>query len=237
MPRLPHGNWPKCSRISKAGIATCSRYSRRAPSKWKRRWRRTPFSTRRRRCLIGAYFLHEYSFEASALFNPSIVPHPDQSGAPEGGCRFILSLRAVGEGHISSLTFRSGSIAADGSVTVDPTARLACGAENTQPDSRSDGDDVEVTFRDDRRTQRTGHLSGHRCPVNGIEDARFVEFTTTTEQDVLRDLYRLQRTGDPLRAARNEGFHVVPDDATRRAPRRATRAWRCSRARSTAATR
>ena len=50
------------------------------------------------RCLIGAYFLHEYSFEASALFNPSIVRHPDQSAAPENGCRFILSLRAVGEG-------------------------------------------------------------------------------------------------------------------------------------------
>ena len=66
-----------------------------------------PF-TKVQRQLVGAYFLHEYSFEASALFNPSIVAHPDQSGAPEGGLRFILSLRAVGEGHVSSLTFRSG---------------------------------------------------------------------------------------------------------------------------------
>ena len=74
------------------------------------------------RQLVGAYFLHEYSFEAAALFNPSIVSHPDQSGAPAGGRRFILSLRAVGEGHVSSLTFRSGSIAADGSVSVDPAA-------------------------------------------------------------------------------------------------------------------
>ena len=62
-----------------------------------------PSLTRTQRYLVGAYFLHEYSFEASALFNPSIVRHPDQSGAPDGGCRFILSLRAVGEGHISSL--------------------------------------------------------------------------------------------------------------------------------------
>jgi hypothetical protein len=61
--------------------------------------------TKVQRQLIGAYFRHEYSFEASALFNPSIVSHPDQSGAPEGGRRFILSLRAVGEGHVSSLTF------------------------------------------------------------------------------------------------------------------------------------
>jgi len=51
--------------------------------------------------LIGAYLSAEYSFEAAALFNPSIVRHPDQTGAPERGCRFILSLRAVGEGHIS----------------------------------------------------------------------------------------------------------------------------------------
>jgi hypothetical protein len=77
------------------------------------------------RQLIGAYFLHEYSFEASALFNPSVVPHPDQSGAPKGGLRFVLSLRAVGEGHVSSLTFRAGTVAADGSIAVDPTATLA----------------------------------------------------------------------------------------------------------------
>src|SRR6187455_3401081 len=52
------------------------------------------------RQLVGAYFLHEYAFEAAALFNPSIVAHPDQSGAPAGDRRFVLSLRAVGEGHI-----------------------------------------------------------------------------------------------------------------------------------------
>eukprot|EP01042_Synura_sphagnicola_P014930 gene14930-18889_t len=67
--------------------------------------------SRTQRQLVGSYFLHEYSFEAAALFNPSIVPHPDQSDAPPGGRRFVLSLRAVGEGHISSLTFRSGTIA------------------------------------------------------------------------------------------------------------------------------
>src|SRR5271163_1955618 len=77
------------------------------------------------RQLIGAYFLNEYSFEAAALFNPSIVRNPDQSGAPAGACAVIVSLRAVGEGHISSLTFRSGHIASDGNVTIDPTVRLA----------------------------------------------------------------------------------------------------------------
>src|SRR5207244_7591323 len=95
------------------------------------------------RCLIGAYFLHEYSFEASALFNPSVVRHPDQSGAPDNGCRFILSLRAVGEGHVSSLTFRSGSIAADGSVSVDPTARLASVPKIRSRTSTTNGDEIE----------------------------------------------------------------------------------------------
>src|SRR5579863_7756574 len=61
-----------------------------------------------RRLLIGSYFLAEYSLESAALFNPSIVPHPDQTGLRTGALRFILSLRATGEGHISSITFRSG---------------------------------------------------------------------------------------------------------------------------------
>ncbi len=58
--------------------------------------------------LVGGYFTNEYSFEAAALFNPSIVPHPDQTCLPPGSLRFVLSLRATGEGHISSVTFRTG---------------------------------------------------------------------------------------------------------------------------------
>ena len=105
--------------------------------------------TKIQRQLVGAYFMHEYSFEAAALFNPSIVSHPDQSGAPTGGRRFILSLRAVGEGHVSSLTFRSGSIAADGSVRVDPTARLASIPRIGNRISGPDGDHVELIFKPD----------------------------------------------------------------------------------------
>ena len=94
--------------------------------------------TREQRRLVGAYFLHEYSFEAAALFNPSIVAHPDQSGAPPGGQRFILSLRAVGEGHVSSLTFRSGSIAADGISDGQPgsTTRVHSTREESDPGSQ-----------------------------------------------------------------------------------------------------
>ncbi len=71
-----------------------------------------------RRSLIGAYFLAEYSLESAALFNPSIVPHVDQSNLPTGALRFVLSLRATGEGHISSITFRTGIVHADNRVEV-----------------------------------------------------------------------------------------------------------------------
>jgi predicted GH43/DUF377 family glycosyl hydrolase len=128
------------------------------------------------RRLIGAYFLNEYSFEASALFNPSIVRHPDQSGAPENGCRFILSLRAVGEGHISSLTFRSGTIAADGSVAIDPPARLAAVPKVRSCPFPANRDTVEVMFGDDEELSERVIFPITESQANGIEDARFVEF-------------------------------------------------------------
>jgi len=81
-----------------------------------------------RRLLIGAYFTHEYAIEAAALFNPSIVPAPDQSGLASGALRFIMSLRAVGEGHLSSIEFRSGVLHADGDVAIDnPGTYLVAG--------------------------------------------------------------------------------------------------------------
>ena len=75
-----------------------------------------------RQLLIGSYFVCEYSLESAALFNPSIVPHPDQSDTPPDALRFILSLRATGEGHISSITFRTGIIHADHRIEVLPPA-------------------------------------------------------------------------------------------------------------------
>jgi predicted GH43/DUF377 family glycosyl hydrolase len=78
-----------------------------------------------RRLLIGAYFTQEYAVESAALFNPSIVWHPDQSGLPEDSRRFVLSLRATGEGHLSSITFRSGVIDSQCAITVDKPTRFA----------------------------------------------------------------------------------------------------------------
>ncbi|NLH75349.1 MAG: hypothetical protein GX456_20075 [Verrucomicrobia bacterium] len=75
-----------------------------------------------RQLLLGAYFTHEYSLEAPALFNPSIVLHPDQTDLEPGSLRFVLSLRPTGEGHISSITFRTGVIGPKHRITVTPSA-------------------------------------------------------------------------------------------------------------------
>jgi predicted GH43/DUF377 family glycosyl hydrolase len=80
--------------------------------------------SRSRQMLIGALFSGEYSLESAALFNPSIVPHPDQNDVPEGGLRFILSLRATGEGHISSIEFREGVISPLGNINLTPVSRF-----------------------------------------------------------------------------------------------------------------
>jgi predicted GH43/DUF377 family glycosyl hydrolase len=73
-----------------------------------------------RRTLLGAYFTQELSIEGAALFNPSVVRHPDQSGLDADELRFIMSLRAVGEGHISCVEFRTGTWARDGGLRLDP---------------------------------------------------------------------------------------------------------------------
>ncbi len=80
-----------------------------------------------RSLVIGAYFSKEYSVQSAALFNPSIVAHPDQNGLEEGEKRFVLSLRAVGEGHISSIEFKSGIVDKDGTIKLDKeTGFLSC---------------------------------------------------------------------------------------------------------------
>jgi len=93
--------------------------------------------------LIGAVFSQEYAVESSALFNPSIVPHPNQGTLPAGSFRFILSLRATGEGHISSLEFREGIIHEDGRVEINPASKYV--TEGAISDNPVFGKDV---FRD-----------------------------------------------------------------------------------------
>ncbi len=169
--------------------------------------------TKTQRQLVGAYFLHEYSFEASALFNPSIVSHPDQTGAPQGGRRFVLSLRAVGEGHISSLTFRSGSIAADGNVSIDPTARLASTPIIRSRTAGPEGNHVEVSFKPDQDISERVIFPITDSQSNGIEDARFVAF-----QDAGSTIFRATYTAYSGKAIRSELLETSDFVSFRMAP-------------------
>jgi predicted GH43/DUF377 family glycosyl hydrolase len=85
----------------------------------------TEAESKDRRLLIGAYFTHEYSIEAAALGNPSMVAAPDQSGLGIGEVRFVMSLRAIGEGHVSSIEFRTGVIGADMTIRLDAPSEYA----------------------------------------------------------------------------------------------------------------
>jgi predicted GH43/DUF377 family glycosyl hydrolase len=85
--------------------------------------------SKERKLLIGALFSGEYALESAALFNPSIVQHPDQGGVPAGALRFIMSLRATGEGHISSIEFRTGLIDPEGDIRLDPISRFVTAPE------------------------------------------------------------------------------------------------------------
>ncbi len=185
------------------------------------------FSQAQRR-LVGAYFLHEYSFEASALFNPSIVSHPDQSGLEKGTRRFIVSLRAVGEGHVSSLTFRTGVIAPDGSVDIEPTARLASTPTITSRASVLTGEQIDVSFSPEQSISERVIFPITPSQSNGIEDARFVVFEDGDEKTFYATYTAYSGTGirselmetkdfmsfrmTPLSgtAARNKGMGLFP---------------------------
>lgn len=81
--------------------------------------------------VVGAYFVHEYAVEAAALTNPSLVAAPDQTGAPPGWLRVIVSLRAIGEGHLSSIEFRSGMVGPEGQIEIEPALPAMTGRGRT----------------------------------------------------------------------------------------------------------
>jgi predicted GH43/DUF377 family glycosyl hydrolase len=85
--------------------------------------------------LIGAYFCLEYAYCTAAVTNPSIVAHPDQTGLRDGDLRFILSLRNMGEGHISSISFREGILTRENHLHIWPNSGPTFAAGATGPDA------------------------------------------------------------------------------------------------------
>lgn len=127
--------------------------------------------------LIGAYFSEEYAFEAAALFNPSIVPHPDQSGVAKGSIRFILSLRGVGEGHLSSVTFRTGICGPDGAIVIDPPSKLAIAPRIEYiPGGLPDDPGVRLFCEESRDLSEVVIFPITPSQRHGIEDVRLVRF-------------------------------------------------------------
>lgn len=121
--------------------------------------------------LIGACFCHEYSYAAAAVMNPSVVPHPDQSGLKPHDLRFVLSLRTVGEGHISSISFREGILYADGSMDLMVEPPMAMGARG-----RVRGDVVTAARHEEASLSGTVIFPYTQAQRNGLEDLRLVRF-------------------------------------------------------------
>ncbi|AOH84130.1 glycosidase [Sphingomonas panacis] len=130
-----------------------------------------------KRQLIGAYFCHEYSYAAAALMNPSAVPHHDQSGMPPGSQRILMSLRAVGEGHISSVAFREGIITDNNELKLAPEPPFATATDMIGVDEEHVPEGPVTVYR-----HRDSTLSGTvifpitNAQSKGLEDLRLVHF-------------------------------------------------------------
>ncbi len=183
-----------------------------------------------KRQLIGAYFCHEYSYAAAALMNPSAVPHFDQSGMPEGSTRILMSLRSVGEGHISSVAFREGIITDRNQLKLAPEPPFATAADAHGIDGpHMPTGQVTVHRHRDSTLSGTVIFPITEAQSKGLEDLRLVHFThddgsiewlgTYTAYNGARIQSELLRTRDfrsfdlvPMTgtAARNKGIALFP---------------------------
>lgn len=127
-----------------------------------------------RRRLIAAYFCHEYTYAAAALMNPSIVPHPDQSGMQGGACRFVMSLRAVGEGHISSIAFREGIANPDGTFALWPQSTFATAMDEDHTSLSNRNGSVTVYRHAESSLSNSVIFPITEQQRNGLEDLRLV---------------------------------------------------------------
>lgn len=126
--------------------------------------------------LIGAYFSEEYSFEAAASFNPSIVLHPDQPTTEADTVRFIMSLRGIGEGHVSSISFRTGTWTAGHPVSLDPISGMASAPRIEWPQDDHEGT-VFLHCGGSRTLSETILFPVRASQRQGLEDLRLVRFS------------------------------------------------------------
>lgn len=152
-----------------------------------------------RRLLIGAYFTQEFALEGAALLNPSMVAHPDQSDLPVGSTRFVMTVRAVGEGHISSVEFRTGTIDADGSIQLDAPPAVA-----VLP-TRSDTQYSRASF-----AHQLADLGGDRTNSDFVLDVLPPTFSRHELDLALQDL-RAQRLTRGAAARTLERFEWIAD--------------------------
>ncbi len=132
--------------------------------------------TAERRALIGMYFTHEYSIEAAAVGNPSMVVSPDQSGVEPGACRFVMSLRAIGEGHISSVEFRSGIVGPDMQVRIDtPSGFAATGRRSSAVHER------------DFFATKLSELGVYDAATRAVIERLDIDFTMSDLEAAMRD--------------------------------------------------
>jgi len=127
--------------------------------------------------LIGAYFAEEYAFEAAALFNPSVVLHFDQSGMPQGCARLIVSLRAVGEGHLSSIAFRTGVFDGEELQIDDPSELTISPDMESLPNGTPSDPGVRLTYPAWNDLSRVVIFPVTRTQRQGVEDLRLTRFT------------------------------------------------------------
>jgi predicted GH43/DUF377 family glycosyl hydrolase len=179
--------------------------------------------------LIGAYFCHEYSYAAAALMNPSAVRHPDQSGLQIGSVRILLSLRAVGEGHISTIAFREGIITAARQISLLPEPPFATAAFLSKAKMNADDGVVSVYRHRESSISGTVIFPMTEAQRNGLEDLRLVEFqresgnsewigtyTAYSGRDIRSELLRTRDFRDftltPIKggAGRNKGMALFP---------------------------
>lgn len=179
--------------------------------------------------LLGAYFCHEYSYAAAALMNPSVVRHPDQSGLQPGSTRILMSLRAVGEGHISTICFSEGIINTRRGLILQEPPHIATAAKpRDRYDPGTDGP-VSVRRRADSSISGTVIFPVTEAQRNGLEDLRLVEFDDGSGKPLWIGTYtaysgreirsEMLRTRDFRRfelipmtgsAARNKGMALFP---------------------------